>query len=516
MTRDLFKKEILAIVTKSPFEVEDVEVAIPAQKEHGDYATNVAFTLPKKLRKAPAQIAEDIVALLPKTNFKYSQLNGFINAKATDKVVATGLQQITADFGSNQVNSENKLLLEYVSANPTGPLHVGHGRWAAMGDTLRRVLTYVGYQIDTEFYVNDAGNQIDKLKASVAAVARGEQPPEGGYQGDYIKDLVGSSNPIKAMMDIQAQTLSNFRVKFTNWFSEKTLHEKGELELALTKLQEKELVYKKDGATWLRTSEFGDDKDRVLIKEDGKATYFLADIAYHVDKVERGYNHLINIWGADHHGYIGRIKAVFAALYPQSDYQLDFIIGQLVSLVSKGEQVKMSKRAGTMVLLSDLISEVGSDSVRYFMSTRSFDTHLEFDIDLAKQKSSDNPVYYVQYAHARICSVIKKVYKELPALRDLDLATVEGDSWEPAEKDLVMMLLRFPEELLLIANNYSIQRLPAYLEELAKAFHSFYHECKVLTADESLTVKRLLLIDRTKLVLARGLNLLGISAPESM
>jgi len=510
LLREIFEKELLTVLQEKPYSLKTIEVSVPAQKEYGDYATNAALQLPAKLKKSPALIADEIIALLPADNFTYSQKNGFINAHAADEAVFEQLKEINEDYARNIVSKKQKYLLEYISANPTGPLHIGHGRWAAMGDTLARIFKHLGLQLDTEFYINDAGQQIKKLYASVEAVKRGEDIPEDGYHGEYIQQLADSTDPVQKMLEIQQDTLKKFRVEFNHWFSEKNLHDNNELQTAMDRLTEKKLVYQQDGASWLKTTQFGDDKDRVLLKEDGQPTYFLADIAYHIDKVERGYKSLINIWGADHHGYIGRIKAIFQALYPDQEHQLDIIIGQLVSLFKNGEPLRMSKRAGTMVMLSDLIEEIGVDAARYYMVTRSFDTHLEFDIEQAKKKSNENPVYYVQYAHARICSIFKQLEQDV----DLESCTIQ--ELEPAERELMMILLRFPDELGAIINSYAVQRLPAYLEEVARSFHRFYHSCKVLGEEDQVTAKRLIIIDRTRKVLAIGLQLMGISAPEKM
>ncbi len=488
-------------------------VELPKDRSNGDYASNIAFVLARTLKKSPQAIAQDLAKALPSyfkdkawIGIQVLPAKGFINFILPVTVCWQALQDETFAKG-DEVNPE-RILLEYVSANPTGPLHIGHGRWAALGDSLARLLKRVGHSVETEFYVNDAGNQIDKLIASVSAIKEGRPVPEEGYGGGYVKDLVEESDPIVALMKQQQVTLSDFRVVFNAWTREKeTLHETGLVQKAIDQLTLKGITYSEKGALFFRSTDRGDDKDRVLIKSTGELTYFAADIAYHQQKALRGYDRLINIWGADHHGYITRVKAGIKALVGEKP-EFEVLLGQLVTLLREGVEVRMSKRTGDMVSLQEVIDEIGTDAARFFLVIKNADTHLDFDLELAKKQSNDNPVFYVQYAHARICSILRK--SETKPLVHVHLEL------HPTELKLLKFLLSFEDEVILAASRREPHRIANYLIELATHFHSFYHDCKVNVDDQVVAQNRLAICLSVKRILAEGLELLGISAPESM
>jgi len=422
------------------------------------------------------------------------------------------------------------VLVEFVSANPTGPLNAAGGRHAAYGDSLARVLGLVGHEVEREYYVNDHGSQIELFGASIAARMRGEEPPEGGYQGDYVVDLAGrlrdeglepsdleslTRRGLDLMLDEVRATLERFRVRFDRFVSEHSLHEAGLIEAAIAQLEQKGHVYTSDGATWMRTTTFGDDKDRVLRRSSGEHTYFASDIAYHQEKRERGYDRLIDVWGADHHGHVPRMRAAFEALGDAGE--LELIIMQLVHIVERGERSKMSKRRGDFVSLDELIDDIGVDAARFFMLERSPDTTLDLDLDLARERSQENPVYYVQYAHARIASILRNAGEErLARARQADLSAGTAPL-EAAERTLVKRLLEFPEEVRLAAERRAPHRLTTYAHDVASDFHAFYRDCRVVGAEPAeLEDLRIVLADETRRVIARVLDLLGVSAPESM
>lgn len=503
----------LAQALQNPIDL--VQVEVPKDESNGDYSSNLAFVLAKAQKKSPMLIGDELSKTLSQTNLgqwlEINALKGFINFKLKDTALLENLKSFNPQ--STLKISHDKVLLEYVSANPTGPLHVGHGRWAAIGDSLAKILKKGGYQVSTEFYVNDAGNQIQMFRDSVSAAKKGEPIPENGYHGAYIQELIQkTADPVLVMMDEQKQVLENFRVLFDRWFSEKNeLHGAGLVETCLSTLREKNFIEKRDGAEWFLSTRFGDDKDRVVVRENGEKTYLAADIAYHFEKFKRGYDRLINIWGADHHGYVARVQAAIQALTGKDAQYLQVIIGQLVSLFRDGEPVRMSKRTGEIVTLQELIDEIGVDAARYFMNKTSYDNALEFDLALAKKQSSENPVFYVQYAHARICSILRQ--PEAAAFLNQSSTITK---LLPQERALIMHLLRFPEEIELICKNFSIQRLTTYAESLAQKFHVFYHDCRVLSEDQQLSILRLFLCQKVKEVLAEVLRLLGVSAPEKM
>lgn len=513
--KEEIKKILTTFLAEPPYELNEQQINMeePKNYDYGDYATNVALRLAKKLKKSPKELAQTICAALNKkeTNFNFTEINGFINIKINNDFLFKNILALDENYGDLNIGQNLKIIIEYVSANPTGPLHIGHGRWAAIGDTLARVLKKAGYAVHKEFYVNDLGNQIQNFYNSIAAVKNNQPIPENGYHGAYVQELAQIKNdPVAEMEQQQAKSLKKIQVEFDEWFSEKSLAPT--IEPVISFLKENDLTYEQDGALWFKAQKFGDDKDRVLIKSDGARTYFLGDIAYHKNKLDRGFNLLINIWGADHHGYVKRVEAAITALQKEDTEkaQLKTIIGQLVSLFRDGQPVRLSKRTGEIISLSEVTEEIGADAVRYFLARYSFDTPLEFDLSLAVKKSNENPVYYVQYAHARICSILRqeeiKNIKNKPAFIKL----------EPAERTLLVKIGRLPDELENIVNNYNIHRLCNYAEELAKLFHNFYQECRVITDNKQTTVNRLAIINAVKITIKIILELLGVSAPEQM
>jgi len=486
----------------------------PKEESHGDFATTIAFSLGKLHKKNPAQIAGEILNIFKKSdlvNLVEIDVKGpFINFKVKDQVLieqAVLLKTEKFDFGKGK-----KILLEYVSANPTGPLHVGHGRWAAIGDTLARVMREGGYEVHTEFYINDTGNQIENFLKSINAVKNNQPVPEDGYHGAYIKDLAKiSENPVTYMIEHQKTILKNFGVEFTKWFSEKTLHAANLVDEAIALIKTKGLAFEQDGALWFKSTAFGDDKDRVLIRENGIKTYFAADLAYHLNKAQRGFDHLINIWGADHHGYIARVQAGLSAMTGNSKDYLKVIIGQLVMLYRNGEPVRLSKRTGEIITLEEVMEEIGSDAARYFLAMKSADNTLEFDLELAKKKGDENPVFYVQYAHARISSIFRQ-----PEAAQFK-ADFKIDQISAEERALLVHLLRFPEEIENICRHYGVQMLAQYAQALAKLFHYFYHHCRVLDINDIPRSQfRLALSTLAQEILAKTLQLMGVSAPQKM
>ncbi|MDD5457068.1 MAG: arginine--tRNA ligase [Candidatus Margulisbacteria bacterium] len=513
LIRDLIRKKCEKFLKDNGYTLAVCNIEVPKDRSLGDYSTNLAFLLAKDLKKAPQQIAEDLAKEIKlyfrDKVFKGTQvtaLRGFINFILPKEFCIYYLSK--EDFSKNLIAGGDKILLEFVSANPTGPLHIGHGRWAALGDSLRRILQWVGYEVSTEFYINDAGVQIEKLKESIEARKQGIPVPEDGYNGSYVKELVTFADPIQELIRRQQETLRQFRVKFDNWYSEKqNLQDTQEVAKTIEWLTDKGFTYKLEGALFFRTTSFGDDKDRVLIKENGETTYFAADIAYHNLKVQRGFNRLINIWGADHHGYIKRVKAGLKAMCGDQA-ELEVLLGQLVTLYQNGVEVRMSKRTGDMITLQEVIEKIGADAARFFLVMKSADIHLDFDLELAKKKSNDNPVFYVQYAHARISSIIRKsnmlpVYHRAVELKEIEFK-------------LLKFLMSFEEEVFTAAQYREPYRIAHYLIELSGLFHSFYHECKVNVEDRKLSENRLAIINSVKNILGIGLGLMGIDAPERM
>ncbi|MDR2428183.1 MAG: arginine--tRNA ligase [Candidatus Margulisbacteria bacterium] len=528
------RQEIQTIFAQAIGNGEPAPLEEPKNLDYGDYATNIALHLAKPLKKAPKVIARELASKLAAqtADFIFSEINGFINIRVSDRRLFQELAKITPDYGKPDPDMlfapfgsaqgapptaprRQKILLEYVSANPTGPLHIGHGRWAVIGDVLARTLVYCGQQVTREFYINDAGGQIANFVDSVQAVRQNQPVPENGYHGAYIQELAKlAADPVQTMLDQQKATLQNIRSEFDSWFSEKTLHESGAVDSALEILRRKNLLYtganEYTGALVFRSTDFGDDKDRVLVKSNGEKTYFTADIAYHQNKLDRGFDRLINIWGADHHGYIARVRAAIEALTGRKNV-LQVILGQLVNLFRGGAPVKMSKRTGELITLQEVIEEIGVDAARYFLAAARPDTALDFDLELAKKQSNDNPVYYVQYAYARICSILRQA--EIP--RGQVMAS-PPDKLETAERMLILKMIRLPEEIETIARNYAIHRLCAYAQELAALFHNFYHECRVISEDIQTTARRLQIIQAAQTILKIIFDLLAVKAPEKM
>ena len=526
--------------------IPQVLLETPRNKENGDYATNIAMQLTKLAKQPPRAIAEAIIEKIDKESAAIEKIDvagpGFINITLKkdylQEVVKTVLEQ-GAEYGRTNAGQGERIQVEFVSANPTGDLHLGHARGASVGDSLCNVLDFAGYDVEREYYINDAGNQIDNLALSVEAryfQALGEERemPADGYHGQDIigigKRLVEEfgdkyknvtdkeryeffrSYGLNYELDKLKTDLANFRVLFDNWFSETTLYGSGKIESALEKLRENGHVFEEEGATWFRSTTFGDDKDRVLIKKDGSFTYILPDIAYHEDKIQRGFGKLINIWGADHHGYIPRMKAAIEALGYEKD-TLEVIVAQMVHLYKDGERMMMSKRTGKAVTLRELVEDVGLDAVRYFFVMRSGDAQMDFDLDLAVSESSENPVYYAQYGHARISSIIRQS-------AELDFtASVEGAALLTADReiDLLKKIGDFPQVVAESAKLRGPHRIATYIQELAAAFHSFYNAEKVLDVDNrELSEARLALVTATRMTLANALRLIGVSAPEKM
>lgn len=535
----------------------------PREEGHGDWACTIAMRLAKAAHMNPRAIAQVIVDHLPANNLVESfeiAGPGFINLSLTNasfQAVVSEARQQGSDFGKSELSEPCKVNLEYVSANPTGPMHVGHGRWAALGDAIARVMRHAGYSVDEEFYINDQGNQMNVFGNSIVVryqqlLGQDVEMPEACYGGAYIKDIAQAiidadgdkwldanederlvdfrERGYAMMLDSVKDTLSTFGNNFDTWFSERSLFvadENGETkqQRAFDVMNEKGLLFEAEGATFFRSTDYGDDKDRVLVKANGDLTYFMSDVAYHYDKMQRGYDHLIDIWGADHHGYIQRCKAMMAAWgYPDA---LEVVLGQLVNLLRDGEPVRMSKRTGEMVTFQELIDEVGVDATRYLMLSKSADQAIDFDIEVAKKQDSSNPVYYVQYAHARICSILHKAgeargmnvesagIEEIVAelgLDDIDLSPLAHES----ELALMRKMADFSDLVAGAARDRAPFRLTHYAQELAGLFHSFYGNCHVLGEEESVEKARLALVDSTRIVLALSLDLLGVSAPERM
>ncbi|MCY8808245.1 arginine--tRNA ligase [Bacillus atrophaeus] len=549
--KDVLKEEIKAAVLKAGLaeenQIPNVILETPKDKTHGDYSTNMAMQLARIAKKAPRQIAEDIVASFDKGKASIEKLDiagpGFINFYMDNqyltKLIPSVLEAEEA-YGETNIGNGERIQVEFVSANPTGDLHLGHARGAAVGDSLCNVLAKAGYDVSREYYINDAGNQINNLALSVEvryfeALGLEKEMPEDGYRGEdiiaigkrlaeeygdrFVKEEESERQKffreygLKYELEKLRVDLENFRVPFNVWYSETSLYENGKIDKALEALRKQGHVYEEDGATWFRSTTFGDDKDRVLIKKDGTYTYLLPDIAYHKDKLDRGFDKLINVWGADHHGYIPRMKAAIEALgYQKGTLEVEII--QLVHLYKNGEKMKMSKRTGKAVTMRDLIEEVGLDAVRYFFAMRSADTHMDFDLDLAVSTSNDNPVYYAQYAHARICSMLRQGEEQgLTPAADLDFSAVNSEK----EYDLLKTIGGFPEAVAEAAEKRIPHRVTNYIYDLAASLHSFYNAEKVIDPEnEEKSRARLALMKATQITLNNALQLIGVSAPEKM
>ena len=522
----------------------------PKNREHGDYATSIALTLAKTANLQPRAIAEIITKTLNDENLLtpagISKVEiagpGFINITlevANQGSVVSDILRLKEKFGTGSVLSGKKVNLEFVSANPTGPIHLGHTRWAAVGDSLGRVLSAAGAEVVREFYINDRGNQMDLFGESLRAAALGLPRPENGYHGEYIVDLakqITSKNPdfismeesksiiafreagYKLQLELQKNVLDSFGTHFDVWFSERSLYENNFFDHTLDKLKSNGHVYEQEGAVWLRTTDFGDDKDRVMIKSDGSFAYFASDSAYYISKRERGFNLCIYMLGADHHGYVGRIKAIAACAGDDQDKDVEALIGQMVKIIEGGEELKLSKRAGTIITLEELVEKVGIDAARYTLIRYPTDTPMVMDVDLLKKNTNDNPVYYVQYAHARICAVLRNA-------KDLGI-DFGNDFYAPEllvhqqERELIGLLAEYPRIVASAAQMRQPHRVARFIEELAAQYHRFYNDCRVLPmGDEKpgkLNSTRATLSQATAQVIHNGLDLLGVSAPEKM
>jgi arginyl-tRNA synthetase len=516
----------------------------PPKPELGDYSTNAAMLLAPIAKAPPREVAEQLrEQLASDLGDSADRIEvagpGFLNVFLSDRwhrEAAADLLRAAEAIGTPRVGEAQRILVEFVSANPTGPVTVASGRGAAYGDSLSRILERSGNEVEREYYINDAGTQIRLFAESIAARMRGEDPPEGGYAGDYVTDLAtvlsgqgGDAQDLEnlerlgvaAMRERIEHTLREFGVEFDTWASERALRDAGAVEHALERLREQGHVYEHDGAVWLRTTDFGDDKDRVLIRKDGEPTYFAPDIAYHLDKLERGFDHLINVLGADHHGYVPRMRGALAALGFDPN-RFEAPIMQMVNIVEGGERARMSKRKGDFVTLDELMADIGVDAARFFMVQRSVDTAIDIDLELARSQSQDNPVYYVQYAHARIASILRKAADEEVAPDEdavvaaaMDPAAL-GAAGEASERALVRRLLEFPAEVATAAERRAPHRLCSYATATAADFHSFYRDCRVVGAEPDVEAARLGLCVATKRTIAATLELLGVTAPERM
>ena len=546
-----------------------LSVEKPKNPDFGDFAINVS-SLARSARIAPPMIANSILEFIDKEDSDFSVIGGFINFKAGYSLLVNLIEEVFAkknNFGKPDKINKEKIILEYISANPTGPFHIGHGRWAAMGSALANLLKFYGHDVYQEFYINDAGSQIQKLGRSLVIRVKqvfgldvdfpeDEIERKNYYPGDYLvpvakkfvqdkKDELAAVGNDADKIDLQVycdyakdyeekvqrNLLDKFRVNFDNFYSELTLHKSGKVDECVQKLRNSGKIYEKDGAVWFKSSDYGDDQDRVIKKADGSNTYLTADIAYHVDKLERGFDRMINIWGADHHGYVARVKASIEAL-GYNPNKLEVLLGQLVNLVINGNEVRMGKRKN-MVTLEDLIDEVGVDATRFWMAMRNIDTTLDFDIELAKTNSDENPVFYVQYAHARACSIIRNATndrvdtesgKTIPAViskEDFDKLTSNFDknlmslTMKEARK-LILKLEEFKSLIVSSAQTRQVYTICRYVQELASEFHSFYNSTRVITDDIELTKARLALVWAFKTVLSNALTILAVSAPERM
>lgn len=533
------------------FCLEEVEIEVPKEKSHGDFSVNTAMKLTKILGKNPREIANTLVGGM---NFEGTYIDkveiagpGFINFYLNVKWLHDGIalaKNMGSDFGKSDLGKGKKVMVEFVSANPTGPMHMGNARGGALGDSLASILECAGYDVTREFYINDAGAQIEKFGKSLEArymqIIGGEDSfpfPEDGYQGNDIKvhaknyyDKFGDALSKKDSLEIRntlteyalpinidnlKRDLSKYRINYDIWFYESSIHKNGEVAETLDMLKKAGLTYEKDGAVWIKTTEFGDEKDEVLIRANGIPTYFAVDIAYHRNKfVNRGFDKVINIWGADHHGHVARMKGAMEALGIDSS-KLEIVIMQLVRLIKDGDVARMSKRTGEMITLSDLVEEIGVDAARFFFNLRQAGSHLEFDMDLAVAQNSDNPVFYVQYAHARIASILRSLSEEnieLSNIENINLSLLK----EQEEIDLMTKIVSLPQEIAMSAVAMEPSKLTRYVLDLAALFHSFYNSCRVKCDDKELMQARLLLVEVTKQTIENVLSLLKIDAPDEM
>jgi arginyl-tRNA synthetase len=549
------RQKIVAAVEKAmsdgslPLEsVPEILLEVPNNPEHGDYATTLSLKLAKGLRMPPLKIARIIVDHLEADDPLFDRVAvappGFINFYLKERAVAAVVKRVLSEgdwYGASERGKGEKVNVEFVSSNPTGPLTIGHGRQATIGDALSNALSFCGYDVTREYYYNDAGKQMDMLARSVHAryqqLYDASYPfPEESYKGDYIRDVAkdvrGQEGDKYAGKD-DAETIDFFRrfaaremialidrdlrsygVRFDVWSLESSLYSEGKVERSIELLRRRGHIYEKDGAVWFRSSHLGDEKDRVVVRSNGEMTYFAGDIAYHMDKHDRGFDRAINIWGADHHGYVPRMMAVIAALgYP--DQFLECLVHQMVSFMREGQEIRMSTREGQFITLDELVQEVGLPVTRFFFLMRSTDSHLVFDLDLAKRESNENPVYYIQYAHARISSIMKHAHSqnmELSRLADAELSLLT----EPEEIDLMKQIGKFPSVVEEAAEKREVHRIPTFILDMVGLFHSYYNKHRVVTEEEGLTLARLALVEAIRQVVKNALGLMGIEAPERM
>ncbi len=525
-----------------------IEIEVPKNEIHGDFSTNIAMVMASAQKKAPRKIAEQIIDYLEdhdaitKTEIAGPGfINFFVNLASWHEVLRD-IHEAGEDYGRNDMGRGEKFQIEFVSSNPTGPLHVGHGRGAAVGDSVGNILRFSGYDVQKEYYINDAGRQIETLGRSVflryqALLGKQIEFPKDCYQGGYIQDIatIIQAKHAQNLDDLPEDTaiaycarvaagliikgirkdLEAFGVSFDRWFSEQSLYDSGSVDQIIAELQERNIVYEKDGATWFKTSEYQDEKDRVIVRKNGQKTYFASDVAYHLDKYRRGFEKVIDVWGADHHGYIPRMTASIEALGYRRD-QFEVILVQLVNLLRGGEPVAMSTRAGEFITLKDVVDEVGTDAARFLFLTRHYESPLDFDLELAKKKTNENPVYYVQYVHARISSIIKKG-KERSVLNEKADRNINLDRLvEPEEIQLIKALDQFPEVVQKSAKFREPHRVTYFLMSLASAFHSYYNKHRVLADEPAIIQARLSLVMAVQRIIRIGLTLLGVSAPEKM
>ncbi|MHB8512393.1 MAG: arginine--tRNA ligase [Actinomycetota bacterium] len=548
MIRDRLTEAIrsaLVSITDAP--IPNIDLERPARREHGDWSTNIALVMSKAVGQKPRDLAQSIIDHLeqiPELTKVEIAGPGFINFSLHGGWLTSTVRDVIeagADWGRFVEPKPLKINVEFVSANPTGPLHIGHARWAAVGDGLASVLEAAGHSIVRESYINDFGRQMDLFGESIAArylklFGVEKEIPQDGYHGNYVIEIAQSIKDkdgdrwvpadeserieafrelgMQAMLDDQRTQLQRFGVRFDVWFSEATLHESGAVETGLARLTKGGHTFVEDGALWVRTTDFFDDKDRVAKRADGTTTYMAADVAYYLDKKARGFDRLIYLIGADHHGYVQRMNSIIAAIGDKPE-ETEFLIGQLVNLTRSGEPVRMSKRTGEFVTFEELIDEVGVDAARYTFLRQSSDTSMEFDIDLVINQSQENPVFYVQYAHARICSILRVAQERGVTMKDIEDVELEA-LHEEAELDLIRKIGELPEIVEVSSRLRAPHRIPRYAEELAAQFHAFYRDCRVVSDDEALTQARLQLCVAARTTLANALRLLGVSAPEKM
>ena len=543
--KETLKQAIISCGFVEEYDQNSIVIEIPKDKAHGDYSTNLAMQLTKLLKRNPRQIAQEIVDAIDKDKAQIEKIEiagpGFINLFLAKDAMTSIIKEVLTEkeaYGRSNYGNGTKYNVEFVSANPTGDLHLGHAKGAAVGDSICRIMSAAGYDVTREYYINDAGNQIYNLALSLYARYRQAfnleaQMPEDGYYGQDVKDIAvkikesegdkylnmpedeaiaffrkkGTEYELQKIKDI----LKQFRVSFDVWFSETSLYEDNCVVPTVEKLKAAGYTYESDGALWFKSTEFGDDKDRVLIKSDGSYTYLTPDIAYHLNKLDRGYEYLVDLFGADHHGYINRMKAAIQALGYNAD-QLNIDIIQMVRMMNNGEPVKMSKRTGNAVTIQDLIDEIGVDATRYFFVSKAANTTFDFDLALAKSKSNENPVYYAQYAHARMCSI-----KAQAAKLNLEYSDHYELLVNPKEIELVKHINEFRNIVIDSAVNRTPHKIANYIQRLAQLFHSFYNECYVIDKDNlELSKQRLALVEASRITLANALNLIGVSAPEKM